>query len=413
MHTVRRNVGTVRALALIGLTGVVASWAAVASATSSTTPGTTPGGGATISSEPFGTVANPDSPSDGMDVELYTLTNPSGMEVKIMTYGGAIQSIMVPDRDGNMANVTLGYDNLDQYVDTTGGPYFGNITGRYANRIAHGHFEIDGEDYWLAQNNGPNSLHGGLYGFDKRVWAAEEIQDGDNVGLRLTYTSPDGEEGYPGTLDVTVEYILTPDNEIQMNYGAELTDDKATVVNLTNHAYFNLAGEGNGDINDHVLMIDADNYTPVDVTLIPTGEIAPVEGTPMDFRTPTAIGERARDASFEQISPAIGRGYDHNWVLNRELDDGQMFLAARVVEPESGRTLEVLTQEPGIQFYAGNFLDGTLVGTSGQAYRQGDGFALETQHYPDSPNQPDFPTTLLQPGEVYATSTIYKFGVES
>jgi aldose 1-epimerase len=307
--------------------------------------------------------------------------------------------------------VTLGFDNLDQYVNES--PYFGNITGRYANRIAHGHFEIDGEDYWLAQNNGPNSLHGGNYGFDKRVWAAEEIQDGDNVGVSLTYTSPDAEEGYPGTLDVTVEYILTPDNEIQMNYRAELTDDKATVVNLTNHAYFNLAGEGNGDINDHVLMIDADNYTPVDATLIPTGEIAPVEGTPMDFRTPTAIGERARDASFEQLSPAIGRGYDHNWVLNRELDDGQMFLAARVVEPESGRTLEVLTQEPGIQFYAGNFLDGTLVGTSGMAYRQGDGFALETQHYPDSPNQPDFPTTVLQPGEVYETSTIYKFGVES
>jgi aldose 1-epimerase len=415
MHTVRRNVNTVRALALIGLTGVVASWAAVASATSSTTPGTTPdttaGGGATISSEPFGTVANPDSPSDGMDVAIYTLTNPSGMEVKILTYGGIIQSIMVPDRDGNMANVTLGFDNIDQYVNET--PYFGSITGRYANRIAHGHFNIDGVDYWLAQNNGVNSLHGGNYGFDKRVWAAEEIQEGDNVGLRLTYTSPDGEEGYPGTLDVTVEYILTPANEIQMNYRAELTDDKATVVNLTNHAYFNLAGEGSGDINGHMLMIDADNYTPVDETLIPTGEIAPVEGTPMDFRTPTAIGERARDATFEQLSPTIGRGYDHNWVLNRELGDGQMFLAARVVEPESGRVLEVLTQEPGIQFYAGNFLDGTLVGTSQHTYRQGDGFALETQHYPDSPNHPDFPTTLLQPGEVYETSTVYKFGVES
>ena len=411
MHTVRRNVGTVRALALIGLTGVVASWAAVASATSSTTPDTTAGGGATITSEPFGTVANPDNPSDGMDVELYTLTNPSGMEVKIITYGGAIQSILVPDRDGNMANVTLGFDNLDQYVNES--PYFGNITGRYANRIARGTFTIDGETYRLPLNNGANSLHGGDHGFNQRVWAAEEIQDGDNVGLRLTYTSPDGEEGYPGTLDVTVEYILTPANEIQMNYGAELTDDKATVVNLTNHAYFNLAGEGTGDINGHMLMIDADNYTPVDTSLIPTGEIAPVEGTPMDFRTPTAIGERARDATFEQLSPAIGRGYDHNWVLNRELDDGQMFLAARVVEPESGRTLEVLTQEPGIQFYAGNFLDGTLIGTSQHTYRQGDGFALETQHYPDSPNQPDFPTTVLQPGEVYETSTIYKFGVES
>ena len=347
-----------------------------------------------------------------MDVELYTLTNPSGMEVKIMTYGGAIQSILVPDRDGNMANVTLGFDNLDDYVATTN-PNFGCITGRYANRIARGTFTLDGETYHLPLNNGENSLHGGTYGFDKRVWAAEEIQEGDNVGLRLTYTSPDGEEGYPGTLDVTVEYILTPANEIQMNYRAELTDDKPTVVNLTNHAYFNLAGEGTGDINGHVLMIDADNYTPVDATLIPTGEIAPVEGTPMDFRTPTAIGERARDASFEQLSPAIGRGYDHNWVLNRELDDGQMFLAARVVEPESGRTLEVLTQEPGIQFYAGNFLDGTLIGTSGRTYRQGDGFALETQHFPDSPNQDNFPTTVLNPGEVYETSTIYRFDVEA
>ena len=234
-----------------------------------------------------------------MDVELYTLTNASGMEVKIMTYGGTIQSIMVPDRDGNMANVTLGFDNLDQYVNEN--PYFGNITGRYANRIARGSSPRR-RDVPAATNNGANSLHGGNYGFDKRVWAAEEIQDGDNVGLRLTYTSPDGEEGYPGTLDVTVEYILTPANEIQMNYRAELTDDKATVVNLTNHAYFNLAGEGTGDINGHVLMIDADNFTPVDATLIPTGEIAPVEGTPMDFRTPTAIGERARDASFEQLA---------------------------------------------------------------------------------------------------------------
>jgi aldose 1-epimerase len=346
-----------------------------------------------------------------MDVELYTLTNPSGMVVKIMTYGGTLQSIEVPDRDGNLGNVTLGFDNIDQYVSES--PYFGCITGRYANRIARGTFTLDGETYRLPLNNGENSLHGGNFGFDKRVWAAEEINEGDTVGLSLTYTSADGEEGYPGTLAVTVEYRLTPDNEIQMDYHAELTDDKPTVVNLTNHAYFNLAGEGNGDINGHLLMIDADNYTPVDATLIPTGEIAPVEGTPMDFRTPTAIGERARDASFDQLSPTIGRGYDHNWVLNRELDDGQMFLAARVVEPESGRVLEVLTQEPGIQFYAGNFLDGTLVGTSGNAYRQGDGFALETQHYPDSPNQPDFPTTVLQPGEVYETSTIYKFDVEA
>ena len=395
----RRNV---RLLALLGTVGLmVGSVAGVSAATSEP-------GGSSITVEPFGTVDNPDSPSDGLAVDLYTLTNASGMEVKIITYGGTIQSIQVPDRDGTMANVTLGFDNLGQYVNQS--PYFGNITGRYANRIALGQFTLDGVQYQLPINNDPNSLHGGDFGFDKRVWAAEEVVDGDTVGLRLTYTSPDGEEGYPGTLDIEVVYTLTADNGIQMDYRAELTDDKPTVVNLTNHAYFNLAGEGSGDINGHLLMIDADNYTPVDATLIPTGEIAPVEGTPMDFRTPTAIGERARDASFEQL--AIGRGYDHNWVLNRELDDGEMFLAARVVEPESGRVLEVLTTEPGIQFYAGNFLDGTLIGTSGQMYRQGDGFALETQHYPDSPNQESFPPTVLQPGEVYETTTIYKFGIE-
>jgi aldose 1-epimerase len=406
MHAVNRRVRSLGAFGAIVV--VLAGTATGVAATATTTP---EGGGATISSEPFGAVANPDNPDDGKEVELYTLTNASGMVVKIMTYGGTIQSIEVPDRDGNMANVALGFDSLDTYVAQAGGPYFGCITGRYANRIALGQFELNGETYQLPINNDPNSLHGGIFGFDKRVWAAEVVEEGGNVGLSLTYTSADGEEGYPGTLDVTVVYTLTADNEIQMDYRAELTDELSTVVNLTNHTYFNLAGEGTGDINGHELMIDADNYTPVDETLIPTGEIAPVEGTPMDFRTPTAIGERARDYTFEQL--AIGRGYDHNWALNRELDDGQMFLAARVVEPESGRVLEVLTQEPGIQFYAGNFLDGTLVGTSGQAYRQGDGFALETQHYPDSPNQPDFPSTVLEPGQVYETSTIYKFDVEA
>ena len=362
--------------------------------------------GASITSQSFGVIDADGHPEDGKEVFLYTLTNRKGMRVNILTYGGILQSIEIPGRRGRLTNVTLGFNNLDQYVNQN--PYFGNITGRYANRIALGQFTLNGQDYQLATNNDPNHLHGGDFGFDKRIWAAEEIDDGRNVGLRLTYTSPDGEENYPGTLHVTVTYLLTPKNEIQMDYRAELDEAESlsTIVNLTNHAYFNLAGEGNGDIYDHKLYINADDYTPVDETLIPTGAIDPVAGTPMDFNRPTAIGDRIDDGTFEQL--VIGRGYDHNWVLDRKTDD-RLELAVRATDPESGRTLKVWTTEPGIQFYAGNFLDGTLIGTSGKMYRQSYGFALETQHFPDSPNHPNFPSTVLAPGEVYETTTIYAF----
>jgi aldose 1-epimerase len=356
-------------------------------------------GEAGISSEPFGE-------AEGQPVELFTLTNANGMEVRITNYGGIIQSILVPDSNGEMENVTLGFETLDEYL--AGHPYFGNITGRYANRIAEGTFTLGEEAYQLAINNDPNTLHGGEKGFDKFVWEAEEITSDAGVGVKLSRVSPDGEEGYPGNLTVDVTYTLTNDNALQIDYLA--TTDATTVVNLTNHAYFNLAGDGSGSIEGHELQLMASNYTPVDATLIPTGEIAPVAGTPLDFTTPHAIGERIRDNDEQMV---IGRGYDHNFVIDRPSpDDTELILAARVVEPESGRVLEISTTEPGIQFYSGNFLDGTVIGAAGKMYRQGDGFALETQHYPDSPNQPEFPSTVLEPGEEFQSTTVYAFSVE-
>ena len=366
---------------------------------------------ASITKELWGVVNNPASPSHGMAVELYTLTNGSGMTVKVITYGGNIQSIEVPDQRGHLANVALGFNNLDQYVNQN--PYFGSITGRYANRIANGQFSLNEQTYQLAANNPPNHLHGGDFGFDKRVWAAEDLHDDPDVGLKLAYTSPDGEENYPGTLHVEVTYRLTSRNEIRMEYRAVLdpAETLSTMISLTNHSYFNLAGEGEGDIYDHTLQLFADHFIPVDSTLIPTGAIDPVQGTPMDFLRPTPIGGLIDHGTFEQL--VFGRGYDHNWVLNRTHDDDRLVLAARARDPLSGRVLEVLTTEPGIQFYSGNFLDGTLVGTSGKMYRQGYGFVLETQHYPDSPNQDNFPSTVLAPGEVYETTTIYRFGMQN
>ena len=346
-----------------------------------------------ITKDLFGTL------SDGTKVWRYTLTS-GVLRVRIITYGGIVQQVDAPDRRGHRTNVALGFRDLAGYVDKNNpGPYFGALIGRYANRIAKGTFTLDGKTYHLPINNDPNSLHGGTKGFDTKVWTATPGKKGDAVSLRLDYTSPDGEMGYPGTLKASATYTLSGPS-LRIDYRA--TTDKPTIVNLTNHSYWNLAGEGSSDIYQHRMQLKASHYTPVDATLIPTGQIAPVAGTPMDFRTPTPIGARIRD-NFQQL--AYGQGYDHNWVV-----DGSGFrLAARVSEPVSGRVLSIYTDQPGIQFYSGNFLDGTLYGTSGHAYRQGDGLALETQHFPDSPNQPNFPSTVLRPGQTYQTSTALTF----
>lgn len=354
--------------------------------------------GARVTQAPFGVLAS------GRNVRAFTLTNARGVELRAIEYGGIVVSLRTPDRTGNLADIVLGFNDLNGYV--AGSPYFGAITGRYANRIAKGRFTIDGSSYRLAVNNGPNALHGGLKGFDKVVWHAEPGMDDRGVHLVFRYTSPDGEEGYPGTLRTTVTYTLTDSNQLIVDY--EATTDKPTPINLTQHSYFNLAGEGSRDILDHVLTLNADRFVPVDSTLIPTGELAPVAGTPFDFRTPTAIGAR-----IDQAHPQLqrGRGYDHTFVLTRRAGDTGLAQAAHVVEPKSGRTLTVATTEPGLQLYTGNFLDGTLTGKSGQIYRHRYGFCLETHHFPDSPNKPQFPSTILRPGQTFRSRTVFTFGV--
>lgn len=338
---------------------------------------------------------------DGTPVHLYTLSGPGGLQATISDYGGMVVSLVVPDRDKNPGDVVLGYDTLQGYLADTF--YFGGIIGRYANRIAGGRFSLDGVEHVLAQNDGENHLHGGVRGFDKVVWQAEPIGGSRGPALRLAYVSADGEEGYPGNLSVQVTYALGPANELRVDYTA--STDKPTIVNLTNHSYFNLSGTGARDILDHVVMINADRFTPAGLDLIPTGDIAPVEGTPMDFRKPTAIGARIEQV-YDQL--LAGHGYDANYVLNQ--GGSGPSLAARVTDPVSGRVLELLTTAPGVQFYSGNFLT-AVAGKQGQVYRKRCGFCLEPQHFPDSPRRPQFPSVVLRPGQTYRQTTIYRFSV--
>jgi aldose 1-epimerase len=349
-----------------------------------------------VSRAPFGTAP------DGTPVEVFTLTNANGLEARILSYGGIVQSLKTPDKTGKIDDVVLGFDDLAGYVKSS--PYFGAIVGRYGNRIARGRFTLDGNTYKLAINNAPNSLHGGIKGFDKVVWHAESFKSDSGVGVVLTHTSPDGDEGFPGTLNAKVTYTLTDQNELAIDY--EATTDKPTPVNLTNHTYWNLAGDGKRDILGHVLAIPASGIVAVDSTLIPTGEIMKVARTPFDFRAPTPIGARI-DSSHIQLR--YGRGYDHTFVLDRA-DQTSLVRAAHVTEPTTGRTLDIYTTEPGVQFYTGNFLDGTAVGKSGHVYKYRYGLALETHHFPDSPNQPSFPSVILRPGQVYRTKTVFKLG---
>jgi aldose 1-epimerase len=355
----------------------------------------TPSG--TISQAPFGNTP------DGTPVAIYTLRNSKGMEARIMTYGGIVVSLKVPDKNGKLGDVVLGYDDLDGYLKAT--PYFGALIGRYGNRIGGAKFTLEGKTYTLATNNGPNSLHGGLKGFDKVVWKATSLVTADGPALQLTYFSKDGEEGFPGNLKVTAVYTLTDNNELRLDFTA--TTDKPTVCNLTHHSYFNLAGQGNGDILGHEVYINSDKTTPVDKELITTGKFASVDGTPFDFRKPTTIGARINDPDTQL---QYGPGYDHNWVINKPM--GKLGLQARVYEPTSGRVMEVFSTEPGLQFYTGNSLDGSITGKGGKVYQRRTGFCMEPQHYPDSPNKPMFPTTELKPDQAFQNTIIYKFSVK-
>jgi len=340
---------------------------------------------------------------DGKQTKFYTLTNANGIEITFTNFGQRLISLYVPDKNGNFDDIVLGPDNLDGFI-APGGAFFGAVVGRYGNRIGKGEFELRGTKYTLAKNNNGNHLHGGTKGFNAVVWDVDQHSENSIVFSR---TSPDMEEGYPGNLKVIVSYRLNDDNKLKIDYQA--TTDKTTVVNLTHHSFFNLAGEASGSITDHIAMINADAFTPVDEGLIPTGEIRKVEGTPFDFRSPKPIGQDI-DSDNEQIK--FGKGYDHNFVLNAEpTDEDRLALAAKVTDPKSGRTLEVFTNEPGVQFYTGNFMDGSYTGKAGKPYEFRGTFCLETQHFPDSPNKPDFPSTVLEPGEIYNSSCTYKFGI--
>lgn len=369
---------------------VVASLSFVVNAFCST-PVFAAGESLAVKSDQFGTLA------DGKSVTRYRLQNANGISIAIIDYGGIVTEVNVPDRNGRSSNITLGFDQLDGYLGPD--PYFGALVGRYGNRIAKGRFSLDGETYTLATNNGANHLHGGKVGFNERLWKSESVEQNDAVGVKLTYLSEDGEEGYPGALTVEVIYTLNDKNELRIEYQATTT--KATPVNLTNHAYWNLAGEGSGTILDQVLTLSCDKYLPVDETLIPTGELKSVRGTPMDFTSPHKIGERIKQVGGDPV------GYDHCYVVNG--NSGELRPAAKVVDEKSGRVMEVLTTEPGIQFYSGNFLDGA---PANGGYPQHGGFCLEAQKFPNSPNQPSFPSAVLRPGETYRQTTVHKFSVQ-